>query len=355
MNIFIFFVIMVIFFFQRTAYAASGSGGSKKVIIDTDMGWDDVLSILYLMKCPDIDIVGITVTGCGETNLRWGTVIALSLMEMGGRTDVSVCKGTSTPLLFKHVFPQTFRDDMNGMMGLLGSLNPDISMEPDPRPAWQYLVETLDKTEEKITILSLGGFTSLATMLDLYPHAKVDRIEAVYAMAGAVFVDGNIALLNNARPEWDQGPVYRSNYAAEWNVFVDPLAAQKVFNSDIPLTLIPLDACNHVMLSPDDVDSITVKDDISRLAKKILEHKTGSHDEGIPVPIFDPLATLIMTGDMPGYQSSMRYLDVDLRETEMENTCGRTFVTETGSRKISVVQGVSNYAFKKAFAEVLNR
>lgn len=319
------------------------------------MGWDDTLSILYLMKCPDIDILGITVTGCGETDLRWGKQIALSLMELGGKTDVPVCGGTSTPLQFNHVFPQDFKDDMNGLMGLLGSLNADVVMELDPRPAWDFIAQTLEETDSKITILSLGGFTNLATMLNRYPHAKIDRIEAIYAMAGAVFVDGNIALLNNARPAWNQGPVYSSNQVAEWNIFVDPLAARKVFRSDIPLTLVPLDACNYVMLSPDDVESITVKDGISRLAKKILEHKTGPHDEGIPVPIFDPLATLIMTGDMQGYQSSMRYLDVDLRETEVENTCGRTFVTETGSRKITVVQGVSNYAFKKAFAGVVNR
>ncbi len=55
----------------------------KKVIVNTDMGWDDVLSILYLMKHPAIEIVGVAVTGCGETNLRWGQVIARTLMELG--------------------------------------------------------------------------------------------------------------------------------------------------------------------------------------------------------------------------------------------------------------------------------
>ena len=338
---------------QISAYA--GESGSKKVIIDTDMGWDDVLSILYLMKRPEIDILGVTVTGCGETNLRWGMVIARSLMELGGKTTVPVCRGTSTPLQFNHVFPQAFKDDMNDVMGLLGSINADVSVTADPRPAWQYLAETLDNADGKITILSLGGFTNLATMLEMYPHARIDKIEGIYAMAGAVFVDGNIALLNNAQPAWDQGAIYRSNQVAEWNVFVDPLAAQKIFSSNIPLTLIPLDACNYVMLTPDDVEAIKVKDDISRLAKHILRCKTGTHGEGIPVPIFDPLATMIMAGGLEGYQVTNAYLDVDLRETQTDNTCGRTFVTTTGSRKIGVVQGVSNYGFDKDFSAVLNR
>ena len=85
----------------------------RKVIIDTDMGWDDTLSILYLLKKPDIEIIGVTVTGCGETNLRWGLTIAKTLMELGGRTSVPVCRGTSRPMRFDNKFPQSFRSDMN--------------------------------------------------------------------------------------------------------------------------------------------------------------------------------------------------------------------------------------------------
>ncbi len=67
-----------------------GDGG-KKVIISTDMGWDDTLSILYLMKNPAIEILGVAVTGCGETDLRWGTIIAKTLMELGHQTQAKVC------------------------------------------------------------------------------------------------------------------------------------------------------------------------------------------------------------------------------------------------------------------------
>jgi len=327
----------------------------KKVIIDTDMGWDDTLSTLYLLKDPNIEIVGMTVTGCGETNLRWGTIIAKTLMELGNRPTVSVCKGTEQPLKFDHKFPQSFRDDMNDIMGLLGSLNPEIDMQLDPRPAWQYLSETLNRADEKITILALGGFTNLAKMLQLYPDTQISNIEAVYAMAGAVFVDGNVALLNNARPEWDQGPLYATNHYAEWNIFVDPLAAQQVFASEIPLTLIPLDACDYVMLSPAAVATITGKDDISALARNILNLKTGSHKEGIPVPIFDPLATMVMANGLESYAVVKSYLSVSLEETATDNHCGQLLIAKTGKRKISIVEGVSSYRFKIDFAAVLNR
>lgn len=326
----------------------------KKVILDSDMGWDDVLSTTYLIKRPDIEIVGVTVTGCGETDLRWGKIIALTLMELGNQKQAKVSIGTSTPLKYDHVFPKTFKYDMNDIMGLLGSLNPGLHLEFDKRPAWQFLSETLNDAEEEITILSLGGFTNIAKMMIEFPGTKLENIKEIYAMAGAVFVDGNVAALNNAKKEWNQGPVYGTNYHAEWNVFVDPLAAKKVFESEIPFTLIPLDAADYVILNPDYPDEITAKDDVATLAKNVLLEKTGGHSEGIPVPIFDPLATMVMAEGIDNYEIVETYLDVELKEKEKDNRCGKTFVTDRGKRKIKVVQGVSQHQFRVNFANVLN-
>ena len=326
----------------------------KKVIVDTDMGWDDVLSILYLMKNPSIEIVGITVTGCGETDLRWGTIIAKTLMELGNQTQTTVCVGTSTPLEFNNVLPQLFKDDMNDIMGLLGSLNPTASINIDERPAWQFISETLKKTEDEITILSLGGFTNLANMMERFPETPINKIKGIYAMAGAVNVDGNIALLNDANPDWNQGSIYSTNNVAEWNVFVDPLAAKKIFETKIPITLVPLDACQYVILSPDYVDTITATDPIAKLTKQIFEKKTGSSAEGIPVPIFDPLATLIMADDMTNYQSYGQYLSVNVTDKSIDNQCGNTYIVDSGTREITIVQGVSQVQFATNYAKTIN-
>lgn len=326
----------------------------KKIIIDSDLGWDDVLSILYLMKDPQIRILGLTITGCGETNFRWGGVIAKTLMDLGQQTQAAVCMGADVPLAGGHVFPQDFKSDMNDIMGLLGSLNPCTDTPIDPRSAWELMAQTLET--EKITLLSLGGFTNLATLLARYPHAKLGNIEQVVAMAGAVFVDGNIAALNNAKPEWDQGPIYANNHAAEWNVFVDPLAAQQVFQSHIPLTLVPLDACNAVTLTPDFANQITAQDPLAMLAKNVLLEKSGGHAEGsLSVPIFDPLATLVMTGVLKNIQVDHHYLDVVLQDTVYNNLCGKTSPVQHGSRKIKVVRGVSQHEFAMQYATLLNQ
>jgi inosine-uridine nucleoside N-ribohydrolase len=162
-------------------------------------------------------------------------------------------------------------------------------MEVDKRPAWQFMAEMLDKSDDEVTLLSLGGFTNLARLLELCPSTHLDRIAEIVAMAGAVHVDGNVALLNNARPEWDQGPGYSSNLSAEWNVFVDPLAAKNIFDSGIPLTLVPLDACNHVVMSPDHIDTITATDPIATLAKNIFRKKPGAIRKGSPFRSSTPL------------------------------------------------------------------
>ncbi|MEH6452300.1 MAG: nucleoside hydrolase [Psychromonas sp.] len=326
----------------------------KKVIVDTDMGWDDVLSILYLMKNPTIEIVGITVTGCGETNLRWGAIIAKTLMELGNQTQASVCIGTSMPLKYEHVFPQSFKDDMNDIMGLLGSLNPQADIDLDSRPAWEFISDILEQTKEDITILCIGGFTNIAKMLELYPSTPVDKITGIYAMAGAVYVDGNVASLNDAKPEWNQGPIYGTNYVAEWNVFVDPVAAKIVFDSSIPLTLIPLDACDYIILGPEYVDTITATDPIANLARNIFIKKTGSSSEGSPVPIFDPLATMVMADGLGPFQSSSEFMDVNIVDSETKNECGNTYVVKSGLRKVTIVEGVSQRAFAVHYAKVIN-
>lgn len=327
----------------------------KRVIIDSDMGWDDVLSICYLLKNPSIQIVGIMVTGCGETNLRWGSIIAKTLMELVEKSEVKVCIGAKNPTKFEHKFPQSFKDDMNDIMGLLGSLNPKKTIEFDKRKAWEFLYDTLEESSEKVTILSLGGFTNIAKMLEKYPKAKIENIEQIYAMAGAVFVDGNVALLNNAQKQWNQGDIYSTNYSAEWNIFIDPLAAKKVFASTIPLTLIPLDACNYVVLNADYIDTITATDPIAIIVRNIFLKKTGDYDEGIPVPIFDPLATMIMAEDLKNYQFHKEYLDVNIEDTKINNHCGKTYIVTKGSRKIKIVQGVSQLEFSKQFSKIINK
>ena len=257
--------------------------------------------------------------------------------------------------LFCVMYPY-LEKDMSQLMGLAENY-PALNREPHPQKAWDFIADTLHEAESRVTILSLGGFTNLAKMFEERPDAKLDKIERIVAMGGALYVDGNVAALNNAKEKWNQGPAYATNYRAEFNIFIDPVAASAVFDSRIPLTLVPLDACNYVMLDKSFIDRITASDHLASLASEIFTKKTGSSSEGIPAPIFDPLATTLMTGSVQPNQAHNLNLDVSLTEIPEDNRCGQTSVNTflEDQRLIQVVQGVSQKAFRDNFANIINR
>lgn len=328
-------------------------GYPKKVIIDTDMGWDDVIAILLLMKNPNIRICGVTVTGCGETHLDAGVALAQGLLALGN-IEAPVCRGAAVPTMYNHQFPETFREMMDNACGLREDL-PAPLQPVDPRMAWDFIRDQLEREEYQISILSLGGLTNIAKMMEMNPKPLLSNIERIYIMGGAVYVDGNVAALNNSRPDWNQGPEYASNFYAEWNIYLDPPAAKKVLDSEIPTTLIPLDACDYVLLGPEYADMVVADDPVATFLHDLLRRKSeGACKESIPLPVFDPLAAMIMTGDLrPGHSERLGF-DVVIEETAEDNTCGRTEVNRSEKGLVDTVLQVSERDFKRVFAEHAN-
>ncbi|MEI6856785.1 nucleoside hydrolase [Psychrilyobacter sp.] len=330
-------------------------GLTKNLIIDTDMGWDDVLAILLLLKNPNYHILGITVTGCGETHLDQGVDLALRLLTLGNQPDVTVCAGASKPSQYNHQFPNTFRDMMDEACGLKNLL-PEPKGTVDKRKAWEFIKDSLAEEENQITILSLGGLTNIDHLLKLDPKPEVKNIERIVVMGGAVNVDGNIAALNNSKAEWNQGPEYSTNTYAEWNIFLDPQAAENVFNSEIPIKLVPLDVCDYAILDETYYNLITAKDNVAKFAKQlILEKVKGPAKEDIPLPIFDPLAAIEMTNDLRKSMVISERIAVKTEEFFEDNTCGQTYKTlDTSVPEMEVVVSISTVEFKKAFKNAIN-
>lgn len=215
--------------------------------------------------------------------------------------------------------------------------------------------DTLEREEYQVSILSLGGLTNIAKMMDMDPQPEISNIERICIMGGAVYVDGNVASLNNAKPEWNQGTEYASNSYAEWNIFLDPPAAKKVFNSAIPITLVPLDACDYVLLGPEYADMVIAKDPVANFLRKLLlANSTGPDKETIPLPVFDPLAAMIMTGDLRARRSERVGIDVVIEETAENNTCGQTQANLHHDGLTEVVLQVSERDFKRVFIDHAN-
>jgi pyrimidine-specific ribonucleoside hydrolase len=207
------------------------------VIWDDDGSPDGIIALLYLLRHPDIRVVGISIS-CGEAHTE---VFAENLIRMLARVDytgIPVAAGRETPLVGDNTFP----DEWRGATDVFWEAElPDPVNQVDPRLASLMIVDMVKDSPQPVTILLTGNHTNLAEALRLDPTIK-DNINLIEVMGGALHVPGNI------NSDYPSNP----NQVAEWNIWVDPVAAEEVFQSGIPIQLMPLDATNYVLWTDED-------------------------------------------------------------------------------------------------------
>ena len=196
----------------------------RRIIIDTDPGLDDAVAILLaLAASEDLEVLGL-VAVAGNLPLTQTERNARRVCELAGRLDVPVYAGSSRPILrplatAERVHRETDRDRL---------LLPDPTIALQPQHGVDFLVERLSASEAKtITLCALGPLTNIALALAKAPEVAA-KIRELVVMGGACFE------LGNATP------------AAEFNMHVDPHAAAIVFDSGIPITMIPLDLTHQL-------------------------------------------------------------------------------------------------------------
>ncbi|MEN8235761.1 MAG: nucleoside hydrolase [Actinomycetota bacterium] len=202
------------------------------VIWDDDGSPDGVIALLALLADPAYQVKAITIS-CGEAHPEVFAENLTRMLARLGREGVPVAAGRPTPLEGTNAFPEPWRAATDEFWGI--DL-PPATQEADPAGAAQLIVDTVNTSAEPVMIFLTGNHTNVAEALRLDP-SMADRIAVVEIMGGAIAVSGNIA------SDWVGIP----NEVAEWNIWVDPVAADEVFRSSIPLRLVPLDATNHVV------------------------------------------------------------------------------------------------------------
>lgn len=236
-----------------------------KIIIDTDMAFDDCVAILYLLNHPAAQVLGITVVGTGEAHSSPGVENALELLSIAGceKNGIDVTGGDDDPMDGYHVFPTTWRRDVDNFFYYEKQ---PTTAKPDPRHAVDYLIDKLSTSTEKITLVVLGPLTNIAEAFEKNPAIKTN-VEKIVIMGGAVNVPGNLIIPGHS----DQ---LKNNYA-EWNIYCDPLAAQIVVRSGVPIYLISLDGTNQIPVTPKFVEKMRIHSttNISRFVLKGMEVK----------------------------------------------------------------------------------
>lgn len=309
------------------------------VLIDTDVDIDDWMAILYLSMHPDVDLRGITTTGVGACHLTPGTQNALNLLQLTDKPNVPVAKGTSAPLRYSNVFPQSIRGPIDAVYNVPLPKNPN---SPVKESAVDFLRATLTASPTPMTILAIGGGTNLGTLLHTYPDVA-PKIERIVMMGGAVFVPGNVA---------DVDSDY-TNKVAEWNFFLDPLGGQYMFDSGVPITLIPLDASDHVPLNLAFYDRIQKRHNTPQAA---FIYQTLTAD--IPFVqsgqffFWDPLAAVVLT--MPNVASGKTLKLRVVQELDEENDKSGQLVEDPNGASIDVMLDANAGVFYDVFIDTIN-
>ena len=197
---------------------------TQHIIIDTDPGQDDAVAILLALASPELTVLGITAVA-GNVPLELTARNARVVCELAGRPDVPVFAGCDRPLARDLVTAE----HVHGKTGLDGADLPDPKMPLSDGHAVDFIIDSLRKAPPgTITLCPLGPLTNIATALQRAPDIA-DRIARIVLMGGAYFQVGNITP------------------AAEFNIYVDPEAAEVVFRSGVPLTVLPLDVTHKAL------------------------------------------------------------------------------------------------------------
>ncbi|MAZ83559.1 MAG: nucleoside hydrolase [Hoeflea sp.] len=309
---------------------------ARKIIIDTDPGQDDAGAIMLAAASPELEILALTAVA-GNVPLELTRRNARLILDICGRSDIPVYAGAEKPLERDLVTAEK----VHGKTGIDGI---DIYEPPVPLAdghAVDFIIKAIrDNEEGAITLCPLGPLTNIAMALQKAPDIA-ERVGEIVLMGGGFFEGGNITP------------------TAEFNIYVDPEAAEIVFASGIKITMMPLDVTHKVLTRKDRIDRLRadggkpagIMADMLEYFERFDEQKYGT-DGG---PLHDP--TVIAYLLKPELFSG-RECNVEI-ETKSELTLGMTVIdwwrVTDRKKNALVIKDVDDDGFFDLFIERLSR
>lgn len=296
----------------------------KQIIIDTDPGHDDVLAILLLEKSGLFDIKAITTVAGNSTieNTTNNTRYALDLIK----STTPIYSGAEKPLE-----RELIQADVHGENGLAGAVITEE--EKLTGNASEKIIEIVRANPGQVTIVAIGPETNIAKAFIKDPELP-SLVQEIIIMGGAINVPGN------------------KNEAGEFNIFVDPEAADIVFKAKVKKVLVPLDVCNNIFFNLSDFDKLEKTpfyEPIKRMMKKYIKGIEDFENTSGAL-MYDPLAAYYLINS-----KACKTISMNLRiETVSNLTRGMTIVDEKGY-DINVVTSVDKDAFTKDFFDILKK
>ena len=232
------------------------------VVLDCDPGHDDAVAMLVAAASPELDLRAIT-TVAGNGTLEKVTYNARRVCTLGAIRDVPIAAGADRPL----VRELETAAHVHGESALDGPALPEPEVPLDPRPAHKLIADVAAAADAPVTLIAIGPLTNVATALERHP--------GLAESLGEIVIMGGSTGRGNHRPY------------AEFNIYVDPEAAERVFASGVPVSLVGLNLTHQALATPAIVERLLALDtEIGRVVAGWMTFFGSTYEDlwGLPGP-----------------------------------------------------------------------
>jgi purine nucleosidase len=274
------------------------------IILDCDPGQDDAVNLLLAMSSPDeLEILGIT-TVAGNVPLALTEINARLMCDIAGRGDIPVFAGCEKPMVRDLVTAE----HVHGATGINGIEVTEPVHPLQEQHAVDFIIDTLNEADDdSITLVPTGPLTNIGSAISKAPEI-LPKVREIVLMGGAMRESGNISP------------------SAEFNILVDPQAADIVFNCGRPITQMGLDASHQVLTTRERIERLKEIDNEAARATVGMLDFYNRHDMAkynyVGAPLHDPCTVAyLLKPDI--FEGKLCNVTV---ETESELTMGHTAV-----------------------------
>ncbi|ELO0971436.1 pyrimidine-specific ribonucleoside hydrolase RihA [Raoultella ornithinolytica] len=272
------------------------------IILDCDPGHDDAIAMVLALASPELDVKAITASAGNQTPDKTLRNV-LRMLTLLGRQDIPVAGGARKPLMRELIIAE----NVHGESGLDGPALPEPDFTPQACTAVELMAKTLRESPQPVTIVATGPQTNVALLLNSHPELH-DKIARIVLMGGAM-------VLGNWQP------------AAEFNIYVDPEAAEIVFQSGIPVVMAGLDVTHRAQIHGLDIERFRqVGNPVATIVAELLDFFMEYHKDAkwgfTGAPLHDP-CTIAWLLKPELFTSVERWVGV---ETQGKYTQGMTVI-----------------------------
>ena len=236
------------------------------IILDCDPGHDDAIALLLAIASPEVELIGVT-TVAGNQTVDKTTNNALRILELAARSDIPVYRGANRPF----IRPQDVAAHVHGESGLDGPDLPQPSGREQELHAVDYLAQEIRARDGKVTLVPTGPLTNIGLLFALHPDVRPERL---VIMGGAI-------------GEGNRTP------AAEFNIWADPEAAQRVFLEGLDTTMVGLDVTHRALITDAHTERMRGAGRVGKVVAELMDFYARFHKSRYPdlegSPMHDPV------------------------------------------------------------------